>query len=883
MESLLKFFRKLWLFIRRERFNRDLSEEIAFHREQAAQRLQEAGMSEDSAHYAAARQFGNEARVKEKSNEMVGFQFETALQDFRYAVRQLRKSPGFAFVAILVLALGTSASIAIFAFVDATLIKPLPYANPTRLVDVAESHALALIPRSNLSLLDYLDWKRLNTVFSSMDAHTGSGALLRTKSGTEVVLGSRVTAGFFETLGVQPLLGRTFHPGEDATGAPAVVVLSYSTWQKRFGGRSDVIGETVSLSDVPNTIIGVLPRKFEFAPEGQAEFWSALQPGPGCESRRSCHNLYAVARLKDGVSLESALAEMKVIASDLEKQFPDSNRGQSASLQPLSELIVGDVRPILLVLLAAAVVLLLIASVNVASLLLVRSESRKREVAVRGALGASRVRLIRQFVTEALVLVTGGSTLGLAVAYVSMQLLTRLIPPDKAIRMPYLQGAGLNLRVLIFAAAIALLSVLLFSITPMLRLPLSEIRDGLSEAGRGAAGTVWRRLGSNLVVVELTLAMMLLVSAGLLGKSLYRLLHVDLGFEPDHVATLRVAGPDANYGKPEQALALARRVVERLTPVPGVRSVALATILPVNSNGNTVWLRFLDRPFNGEHNDVNQRIVSSEYFTTLRAQLLRGRYFTEADEANKPSVIVINEALANKYFPGEDPVGKKVVYQSFATGIIREIVGVVKNIREGDLDSELWPSIYLPFNQNPNSGFAVLVRTSQDEGSVLPAVSGAIHEIDPEIAIRDEATMNGRINASQSAYLHRSAAVLVGGFAAMALLLGVIGLYGVVAYSVSQRTREIGVRMALGAERRSVYQLILKEAGWLTILGINAGVVFSLMTTSLIRKLLFGVRSWDVPTLFAVAAVLGVAALAASFLPARRAASVNPIEALRTE
>src|SRR5215813_12807887 len=527
MAAALRFFRKVWLLIRREQFNKDLSEEIAFHREQTEKRLQDEGMSADSAHYTAARQIGNEAQLKEKSNEIVGFQFETALQDFRYAVRQLRKSPGFAFVAILVLALGTSASIAIFAFVDATLIKPLPYANPTRLVDVAESHALALIPRSNLSLLDYLDWKRLNTVFSSMDAHTGSGALLRTKSGTEVVLGSRVTAGFFETLGVQPLLGRTFHPGEDATGAPAVVVLSYSTWQKRFGGRSDVIGETVSLSDVQNTIIGVLPRKFEFAPEGQAEFWSALQPGPGCESRRSCHNLYAVARLKDGVSLESALAEMKVIASDLEKQFPDSNRGQSASLQPLSELIVGDGRPILLVLLAAAVVLLLISSVNVASL----------------------------------VLVTGGSTLGLAVAYVSMQLLTRLIPPDKAIRMPYLQGAGLNLRVLIFAAAIALLSVLLFSITPMLRLPLSEIRDGLSEAGRGAAGTVWRRLGTNLVVVELTLAMMLLVSAGLLGKSLYRLLHVDLGFEPDHVATLRVAGPDANYGKPEQALALARRVV----------------------------------------------------------------------------------------------------------------------------------------------------------------------------------------------------------------------------------------------------------------------------------------------------------------------------------
>jgi len=878
---MLPLLRKLWLLIRRERFQRDLSEEIAFHRREVEERFQDEGMSANAAGYAAIRQLGNEARVKERSYEVVGFQFETALQDFRYALRQLRKNPAFALVAILVLTLGTSASIAIFAFVDAALIRPLPYSNPTRLVDVAENHALT--SRSNLSRLDFLDWQRLNTVFSSMDAYTGSGYLLRNNSGTEVVYGARVTSGFFNTLGVFPTLGRSFYPGEDSIKAQPVVMLGYRTWQKRFGGKSDVIGQTVSLSDVAYTIIGVLPRDFEFAPQGQAEFWTPLQPSPGCEARRSCHNLYGVARLRDGVSFQTAWAELKVIAADLEKQYPDSNRGQGAALQPLSELVVGEIRPILLMLLTAALVLLLIASVNVASLLLVRSETRKREMAVRGALGASRARLIRQFVTEALVLVIGQALFGLATAYVSMQLLTKLIPPDKALRMPYLEGAGLNLHVLIFAASIVLLNAILFSITPLIRLPLNELRDGLSEAGRGSAGTVWRRLGSNLVIVELTLAMMLLVGAGLLGKSLYRLLHVDLGFEPDHLATLRVAGPDAEYRKPEQAAELGRAVVNRISALPGVQSVAITTILPVTFNGNTVWLKFLDRPFNGEHNEVNQRIVSSGYFTTLQAQLLRGRYFSDAEDAGKPKIVLINEAMARKYFPGEDPIGKKFEYQSFDSGTAREVIGVIRDVKDAQLDSENWPTIYLPFDQDPDPHFSLVVRTLQSEESIFPALTAAVHEINPAIATRDEATMNGRINDSQSAYLHRSSAVLVGGFAGLALLLGVVGLYGVIAYSVSQRTREIGVRMALGAERASVYRLILNEAGKLTVMGIAAGVVFSLIATSLIGKLLFAVRSWDVATLLSVTAILGGAALVASFLPARRAASVNPVEALRTE
>ena len=877
---MLRLFKKLWLLVRRDRFSNELAEEIEFHLNETERQLRTDGMSSDSARYAAARQFGNATRIRERSREIVEFRFETVWQDIRYSLRQLRKNPAFGSIAILVLALGMCASISIFAFVDAALIKPLPYPNPTRLVDVTES--IPMLPRANLSYLDYLDWKKLNTVFSSMDVHDGNGYLLRTDAGTEVVPGARVSAGFFRTLGISPVLGRDFSPGEDEPKAAGLVMLSYGTWQKRFGGRADVIGQTVPLSDTAITIIGVLPKNFEFAAEGTAEFWTNLQPSDECSGRRSCHNLDGIARLKDGVSLQTAAAEMKVIAKNLEKQYPDSNRGQGASVLPLSEVIVGDLRPILLTMLAGAALLFLIGCTNVASLLLVRSDCRRREVAVRGALGASPARLIRQFVTEGLVLVAGGSIFAWLSAYVAIQLLTRLIPSDKLAAMPFLRGIGLNLHVLSFAAVIAFLAGIVFAITPTLHLPLARLREGLAESGR-SAGMVWRRLGSNLVVVELALAMVLLVSAGLLGKSLYQLLHVDLGFQPDHLATLRASASDGGYGKDEQALALDRNVVKRLSELPGVKSVALTSVRPVSFNGNTVWIRIVGHPYNGEHNEVNERIVSSEYFTTLQARLLEGRYFTDAEDASKPQVVIINRAFAKKYLPNEDPIGKKIAPYDMDPKSIREIVGVVDDIKDGPLDSEVWPALYRPVNQGPRTAFYVMVRTSQSDRALLPTLNAAIHEIDRGIATRDETTMNDKINNSQSAYLHRSSTWLVGSFASLALLLGIIGLYGVIAYSVSQRTREIGVRMAMGAERSSVYRMILKEAGWLTVLGIVAGLMCSVAAATLIRKLLFGTQAWDAPTLLGVAAILGASALLASYLPARRAASVNPMDALRTE
>jgi macrolide transport system ATP-binding/permease protein len=803
------------------------------------------------------------------------------LQDFHYALRQFRKSPGFAVTAIVVLTLGMCASVSIFAFVDAALIKPLPYPNPNSLVFVTES--VPMIPLANLSYPDYLDWKRLNQVFSSMDAYNGTGYLLRTPTGTEPVPGIRVSDGFFRTLGVSPALGRDFYAGEDLPSAPKTVILTHSSWQKRFGGRKDVVGETVSLSGTPYTIVGVLPQDFQFAPGANSEFWTTLHASDSCSIRRSCHGLSGIARLKDGVSVEMALANMKAIASQLELQYPKDNRGQGAAVLSLSEFIVKDIRPILLTLLGGAGLLLVIACVNVSSLLLVRSESRKREIAVRGALGASRGRLIRQFVTEGIVLMAAGSLLGLAASSGAMQILARLISKDMMTGMPYLSGLGLNSHVLVFACVISLFAAALLSLPPIVRLPLNKMREGLTEGGRGYAGTLWRRFGTNLVVVELAIAVVLLVSAGLLGKSFYRLLHVEIGFQSDHLATVQVALSDVTYSKAEQVYAVQKQIISRVSSLPGVQSAGISSVLPVSFNGNTDWIRFVGRPYNGEHIEVNQRDVSSAFFSTIRAKLLRGRYFTEADDASKPLVVIINQTLARKYFPGEDPIGKRMGDTELTPKSIKEIVGVVEDVKDGSLDSEIWPAVYYPFNQDGDTYFSLVVRTSQAEQSVLPALVAAVREVDPGIGTMNETTMVARINDSPTAYLHRSSAWLVGGFAALALLLGVVGLYGVIAYSVSQRTREIGVRMALGAQRSSVYQLILKEAGWLVGTGIGTGLFCSIGAATLIRGLLFGVRSWDAATLAAVSIVLAISAMLASYIPARRAARVDPMVALRYE
>ena len=873
-------FKGLFLKDARER---ELADEIESHLEMHIADNIRAGMSPQEARRAAVMKLGGIDQAKEAYRDRATIPFlESVVQDLRFTFRQLRKNPAFTFTAITMLTLGIGASVAIFAFVDAALLKPLPYKDSSRLLYVSET--TPEIPRASLSYPDFVDWRKLNRVFESLDVYNQYGFMLTTPTGVEMIDAARVSDGFFRTLGVGPLLGRDFYNGEDQPEAPRTLILTYAFWQERFGGKQEIIGQSMTLDEIPYVIIGVLPQDFHFAPVENSEFFTTLKPSNnGCIGRRSCHFLNGLARLKDGVSEEAALADVVRIAKDLEIQYPDSNRNQGATVAPLSEIIVGDVKPVLLLLLAGVGLLLLIACINVASLLLVRSETRRRELAVRRALGATKARLVRQFVIEGLVIVVVGSVAGLISSHWAMQILTGLIPTGMMAGMPYLNDLGLNSRVIVFALAVGVFAAALFALTPSFRLTTLDVREGMAESGRGAVGKVWTRIGSKLVILELTTAMVLLVGAGLLGKSLYRLLQVDAGFETKHLITMRLRAPDSVYGEDPKALALQRNVVSEITSLPGVTSVALADTLPLTFNNNTDWIRFVGRPFDGNHIEVNQRGVSSDYFATLQAKLLRGRTFTDTEDMSKPRVVVINQTLARTYFPGEDPVGQRFGDPDLNANSLKEIIGVVDDIREGPLDSEIWPAYYYSLNQEPDTYYSMLVRTSQPEHSVMPTVSDAIRRIDSRITISSQTTMAARATNAPTVYLRRSSTWLVAGFAAVALLLGVVGLYGVIAYSVSQRTREIGVRIALGAQSAAVYRLILKEASVLALAGIMIGTGCAIIAASLMRKLLFDTPPWDVATLVSVAVVLATSALLASFFPARRAASVDPMSALRAE
>jgi predicted permease len=879
MGAMKRLFRQMKLLAGRKRFRRDLEEEMRFHREEVQRELEAEGLGSEAARGAAQRRFGNETRLREQSHEAIGFRFETVMQDLQFALRQLRRNPGATATAMTTLTLGICTSVAIFAFVDAVLIRPLPYQAPSRLMGLFESTPLG--SRFHLSYLDYVDWKKQNKVFSSVEAYHPLSLVLNTTTGTQLVDGAGVSAGFFRTLGTSPILGRDFRDGEDLPSAPRTVLLSYSAWQNRYGGRQDVLGRAIPIEGVPYAIIGVLPQEFHFAPAGPAEFWTALHESSDPNGRGE-HGLTAIGRLKDGITLETASSDIRSIAQQLAKQYPDSDDGRGATVLPLTEVIVGNLRPILLLLFSGSMLLLLIACVNVSGLILVHSEKRRHEIAVRGALGASRMRLMRQFVTESILLAAGGTLLGAGAAYGAIHLLLLLVPVNMLADMPYLRGLGLNSHVMGFVAAISLMMAILFSLTPTLRLPPTNLRAALVEGGRSNVRTAWGHLGANLVVVELCIAMVMLVGAGLLGKSFYRLLHVDLGLQPDHLAMIRLRAPHSRYATNEQMIALAQRMTEEAGQLPGVQAVAVTRQIPVNNvaGGNTTF-EIIGRPQLGNGYESSIRQVGISYYSTVRARLARGRYFSEADDASKPYVMIVNQAFARKYFPEEDAIGKHVRYDSSSPTI--EIVGIVENIKEGPLDSEVQPVLYTPFNQDPSNSFVMMMRTARQPETLLKSLQETVHRIDHDILAFDAETMEDRINHSQSAYLHRSSAWLVSGFAAMALLLGVVGLYGVIAYSVSQRTREIGVRMALGAGRGTVMKMVMREAGWLAVVGIAAGIVCSLIATQMMRNLLFGVSTWDASTMVAVALVLGLAALTASAIPACRAASVDPMEALRAE
>ena len=866
--------------LRRDRIDNELKEELQFHLDAQMRDNLSAGMNAQAAQRDARIRFGNATLAKERAHEanIVVF-IETIGRDLRYAFRQYCKAPGFTFTAILVLALGIAASVSIFAFVDAALLKPLPFQDPSRLVAVFEDTASC--PQCSISYADYQDWKNSNQVFRSLEIWEDNAYLWRSPAGAVALRGGRVSGGFFQTLGVTPALGRLFTAADDAPEAQRAVVLPYATWQRLFGGRPDIIGQSITLDNDAYTVIGVLPRNFQFAPRA-AELWVTIHDLDSCEKDRSCRSFNALARLKDDASVSSALANTKTIAAQLAKQYPQSNQGQGALVMPLSESITGDLRSMLLVLFAGSVVLLLIACVNIASLLLVRAEGRRREMAVRGALGASLARLSRQLIIEAALLVAMSVTLGLAAAWGVVHLLAALIPERVLRGMPFFQTIGFDHRVILFVVAVSLVAWVVCTAAPLSRLSIADLRGGLSIGAHSTTGA-WKRFGSTLVVVELTLAIVLLAAAGLLGKSFYRILRVDINFNPAHLATLEI---DANfdYDTAERQLALARNLIQTVSSVPGVRSVAIVcSHLPVGCNCNATPYRVQGRSWNGTQEVALSGTVSAGYFATLQARLLSGRYFTETDDPSHPSVVIINKMMAQQFFPGENPIGQSIGDQTLSPGSLHQIIGVVDDVREGELNAPLRPAAYFPISQNPNNYFFLVVRTAQDPAATLSALAAAVHRLDPGIGVRNEFTMTEHIHDGAASYMHSSAAWLVGGFAVCALLLGVIGLYGVIAYSVSQRTSEIGIRMALGAQRSAIARLILSEAASLILLGLVIGIPASFFTGRLLRSLLFGVRSWEPSILAAVVVTLAAAAFAAAWIPARRAAATDPMQSLRSD
>jgi macrolide transport system ATP-binding/permease protein len=867
---------------KRKRSDEDFAAEIRSHLELESDALKEEGVSGDEAKRRSRVEFGSVPRVEEQFRVRGrALWLENLWRDGRFGLRQMLRNPGFATTAIVVLALGIGASVAIFAFVDAALLEPMPYANPNRLMAVNQSRAEpGLWP---LSYPDFRDWQRLNKSLQSLDVVSGAGYLLHAPGGAEPVAAARVSGGFFRTLGVRPALGRDFNAGEDRLGGPNVTLMSYGAWLHRFSGRSNVVGEAVTLDSTTYTIIGVLPSTFSFAMTGNTEFWVPINELSPHEHSRNFYNFFGVGRLRDGVSPQAAQAEMASIAKDLNRQYPAPGFDLTAMVAPLTEVFIGQVRPILLTLLGGACLLLLIACVNAASLVLVRSESRRREAAVRAALGATWGRLVRQFVVEGMALALAGGVAGVAIAAALMQLLRGLVPKDMAARMPFVEGVHANAHTMAFAGTIVVGAAALLAGTTTLRLAFQKMREGLAVGDRGATSVLWQRLGANLVVVELAIAVVLLTGAGLLGKSLYRLLHVPLGFEPAHLATLRVMAPGSSYPIQAQVAQLMRNIASATKSLAGVEQVGMTSLVPAQCDCAEDRIHFPSRPDHGEHNEVDERHVSPGYLRTLKASLIRGRFFTEDDDGSMPNVAVINETLARKYFGSQDPLGQKIADEEGGRPTEWQIVGVIEDVREGPLDAPVAPTEYFPLAQTADNSFTLVVRTGQDAAALLPTLATLLHQVDGNLGVSDESTMDAKIEGTQAALLHRFAAFLIGGFAAMALVLGVVGLYGVISHSVSQRTREIGVRMALGAQRAAVYGLVMRRAGILIAAGLMLGVAGAVGVATLIRKILFGVTSWDAATLAGVVAVLGSAALAASFLPARRAAQVDPVEALRAE
>ncbi len=805
--------------------------------------------------------------------------------NFRYAVNILRRSPGFASVAILILALGIGANTAIFTLVDTVLLRPLPYHDASRLAMLWQSlpsRGLAQVP---VSQADFADFQKQSRSFQNLAAiYIDKEEFGLTGVGDpEQVRGMPISANLFSMLGAQPMLGRDFLPGEDRAGNANKVILSYGLWQRRFGGDHGVIGKAITLDREPRVVVGVMPRGFSFPPPmhfGIGEVPAGKELWVPCvvdKTNRDYHPLGVVARLKPGVGMEQANAETATLARAFAAAYPKSNDGVGANVSSMQEQVVSNIRPALVVLFGAVGCVLLIACVNVANLLLARSAGRRQELAVRAALGASRVDLIKQMLLENFALAIPGGVLGILLAMWATDLLRSLTKAN----LPRLDELSINPAMLAFAAALSLLTGLAAGLAPAFSASRIDLNESLKAASRTLAGARQNTLRNALVICQISLALLLLTGAGLLIRSFQQLLHVDPGFQSNNVLTMELRLPQSRYEKDVQLAAFETQLLDRIRALSGVVYAGAVNSLPIAGFQGISRAAIDGRPPAKSMADammVEQRVVSPDYFAALRTPLLAGRDFTARDAQGSARVAIVNQALAARYFPGEDPLGKRIKIDEPGEPW-QTIVGITASVRHSGLSADADPEMFSPYLQGPWSVMAIVVRTRGNPEDLGAAVRSQLWAIDKEQPISRMSTMDKILADSLAG--RRLNLVLLGSFAGVALLLALIGIYGVISYAVVQRTGEIAIRMALGAQRSSVWTLVVRQGAALSAAGIAIGVIASLALTRLMSTMLFHVRPMDPVTIASVAAVVLATATLASFLPARRATRIDPMEALR--
>jgi putative ABC transport system permease protein len=812
---------------------------------------------------------------------------EMLWQDVRYGVRMLWKSPSVSIVATIALALGIGANTAIFSVVNAVLLRPLPFANSEALMNVWETDSVRGYKRGAASYPNFADWRDPSHSFERMSSYYSNDFVMTGRGESTRIQGAVVNADLFPLLGVTPMLGRAFLPDEDKPSeAGRVVVLSQSLFQKRFNSDPNVVNQSMVLDGKTYTIVGVMPQAFQFPVQNEpVELWTTVaQDREGKDpvtEQRGAHYMNVIARLKPGVSKEQAQTEMTAISARLEQQYPDKNLHRSTRVEPTLEALVGDIRPALLILLGAVGCVLLIACANVANLLLARAMTRHKEMAIRSALGASRIRVVRQLLTESVLLSLAGGALGLVLAVWWSDLLIALGKDN----IPRALHVGLDWRVLGFTFLVSIVTGIVFGLVPAVHSSKTELTETLKEGARGSGeGARRNRVRGLLVVTELAIAVVLLVGAGLLIQSLWRLQNVSPGFESQNLLTFVVGIPEVKYPTEKQDQFF-RDLVTRLQALPGVRSAGSIIPLPLSGNAFSISFETEGRPVaKGAEPSADFFAVSNDYFKTLGVAILKGREFNERDGVKAPGVIIINQAFAKKFFPNEDPIGKRLKPGISTTEDEpgwKEIVGVVADVRNRNLISDLRPGYFFPQAQVPFGQMTILLRTSGDPKALVNAVQNEVHAMDSEVPVFNVKTMDEYIAATVAAPRFNATLLMI--FAGVALILTIVGLYGVMSYSVAQRTNEIGIRMALGAQTRDVLRLIVMQGFKMVLLGLGIGLLGALASMTLISSLLFGVTWKDPLTFAAVAVVLAVVALLACYIPARRAARLDPLRALRYE